>query len=97
MSSASHGERWVLSLYVAGSSPCSLRAIRNLRRICEDHLPGRHAVEIVDLYQHPSRAAEADLVCAPTLVKRRPPPVRRLVGDLSNEGRVLVVLRELQP
>lgn len=88
-------DRWVFALYVTGTSASSLRAIHNLRRLCEEHLAGRHAIEIVDLYRQPARAAEADLLCAPTLVRRLPLPLRKMIGDLSNERRVLAVLQVL--
>jgi circadian clock protein KaiB len=84
--------RWVLSLYVTGSTRNSLRAIDNLRRICTRHLDGDYALEVVDIYQQPEIAARADLIAAPTLVKRFPLPVRRLIGDLSDEARVLTGL-----
>jgi len=86
----------VLRLYVTGTTPQSLRAIANLRRLCEKHLAGRYDLEVIDIYQQPERAAAADILAAPTLIKQLPPPLRRLVGDLSNEERILVGLN-LQP
>jgi len=83
---------YLLRLYVTGSTPNSLRAIRNLRRICEAHLEGRYELAVVDVYQQPDLAGQAEIVAAPTLVKESPLPVRRLIGDMSNEERVLVGL-----
>lgn len=83
------GDRYLLRLYVAGNSPRSRRAIRNLLRICRDHLPERADVEVVDLHQQAQRAREAQILGAPTLVKELPPPRQRIVGDLSDERRVL--------
>ena len=82
----------VLRLYVAGSTPQSSRAIRNLRAICETNLPGRYVLTVVDLYAQPELAREDQIVVAPTLVRQSPLPVRRVVGDLSNTDRVLVAL-----
>jgi circadian clock protein KaiB len=72
-----------LSLYVAGSSPRSLRAIQNLKRICECDLAGRYNLEVVDIYKEPRRATEDQVVAIPTLIKRAPGVVRRMIGDLS--------------
>ena len=82
----------VLRLYVAGSTAQSSRAIRNLKAICETNLPGRYALTVVDLYAHPERAREDQIVVAPTLVRQSPLPVRRVVGDMSNVDRVLSLL-----
>ncbi|MGH9868082.1 MAG: circadian clock KaiB family protein [Candidatus Polarisedimenticolia bacterium] len=81
-----------LRLYTTGATPRSLRAIANLLSFCRKHLKGRHRLRIVDLYEEPSRAAEAQIVAAPTLVKLRPSPVRRIVGDMSEEPRLLAAL-----
>lgn len=83
---------YVMRLYVAGISARSRAAVDNLRAICEQHLSGRCELEVVDIYQHPERAREAQLIAAPTLVRELPLPVRRLLGDLSNTGKVLVGL-----
>jgi circadian clock protein KaiB len=83
------GDMWVLRLYVAGQSPRSLRALANIRRICSDLLPGRHDLEVIDLYQQPELAEDAQIVALPTLVKQRPSPHRMLIGDLSNTQDVL--------
>jgi circadian clock protein KaiB len=82
-------DTWVLRLYVAGQSPRSLRALANIRRICSDLLPGRHDLEVIDLYQQPELAQDAQIVALPTLVKQRPTPQRMLIGDLSNTQDVL--------
>jgi circadian clock protein KaiB len=83
---------YILRLYVSGSTPRSSAAVVNIKRICERHLPGRYELEVIDLYQSPELARSQQLVAAPTLVKQLPMPVRRLVGDLSNEERVLISL-----
>jgi circadian clock protein KaiB len=84
--------RFVLRLYVTGTTARSMRAIANLRHVCERHLAGRYDLEVVDVYQQPELAAREQLVAAPTLVKKLPLPLRRLVGDLSNHQRVLAGL-----
>ena len=85
-------EPYELRLFIAGSSPRSLRAIENLRSICRQLLPRRFNLEVVDILLHPDSARRADIIGAPTLIKDQPPPRRRLVGDLSNRGRVLSAL-----
>lgn len=85
-------EQYDLCLYVTGMTPRSVRAIENVRTFCKRHLEGRHTLRIFDLYQQPSLAREEQLIAAPTLVKRTPLPQRRLVGDLSNQERVLAGL-----
>ena len=86
----------VLRLYVAGSTPQSSRAIRNLKAICETNLQGRYVLTVVDLYAQPQRAREDQIIVAPTLIRQGPLPVRRIVGDLSNTERVLAAL-DLSP
>ena len=81
--------RYTLRLFVAGTTAHSLRAIENLRRICGAHLAGRVDLEIIDIYQHPELAGQHQVVAAPTLVKLLPLPLRRIIGDLSEEQRVL--------
>ncbi|WAJ27482.1 circadian clock KaiB family protein [Antarcticirhabdus aurantiaca] len=81
-----------LTLYVAGQTPKSLAAIRNLERICEEHFPGRYAVEVVDLRTAPHLAREHNIVAIPTLVRELPTPMRKLIGDLSDTEKVLVSL-----
>ncbi len=85
-------DRYVLRLFVTGTTPRSARAIQNIRAICEERLQGRYQLEVIDIYQHPEQAKPEQVVVAPTLVKQLPLPVRRLIGDLSNEERVLVGL-----
>jgi circadian clock protein KaiB len=89
-------EVWCLRLYVAGQSPKSLRALANLKTLCEEHLAGRYEIEIIDLVEHPELARSDDILAIPTLVRRLPAPLRKIIGDLSNTPRVLVGLR-LQP
>lgn len=81
--------RYTLRLFVAGTTANSLHAIENLRRICDAHLAGRVDLEIIDIYQQPELAGQHQVVAAPTLVKVLPPPLRRIIGDLSQEQRVL--------
>ncbi len=83
---------YVLRLFVAGTNPRSLRAIENLRRVCEEHIQGGYELRIIDIYDTPAMAEEGQVIAAPTLVKRLPEPLRRLVGDLADEGRVLLAL-----
>src|SRR4051794_4385413 len=88
--------RYVLRLYVTGKTPNSLRAIANLKELCERHLRGRYDLQVVDIYQQPALAEGDKVIVAPTLVKKLPEPLRRLIGDLSDRERVLVGL-DLQP
>jgi circadian clock protein KaiB len=90
-------DHYVLRLFVTGTTPRSARAIQNIRAICNEQLQGRYELEVVDIYQHPERAKPEQIVVAPTLIKSLPAPVRRLVGDLSNEERVLVGLDLIRP
>jgi circadian clock protein KaiB len=83
---------WDLRLYVAGQTDKSLRAIANLNRICEEHLEGKFSVEVIDLLQKPQLAAGDQILALPTLVRRLPEPIKKIIGDLSNEERVLVGL-----
>jgi circadian clock protein KaiB len=87
---------YVLRLFVTGTTARSARAIANLRRVCEQHLRGTYDLEVVDIYQQPSSAKEYQIVAAPTLVKMLPLPLRRIIGDLANEERVLAGL-DLSP
>jgi circadian clock protein KaiB len=81
--------KFLLRLYVTGQTPRSIKSIDNLKQFCEKHLQGRYEIEVIDIYQQPALAAENQIIAAPTLVKRLPLPLRRLVGDLSNQDRVL--------
>jgi circadian clock protein KaiB len=85
-----------LRLYVAGQTPKSMTALANLKRICEEHLSGRYRIEIIDLLEHPQLAAGDQILAVPTLVRRLPEPLKRIIGNLSNMERVLVGL-DLRP
>jgi len=85
-------ERYNLRLYIAGQTPKSIAAIANLRRFCNEYLPGRCTVEVVDLVQNPRLAQSDQIVAIPTLVRHLPTPIKRIIGDLSNVDRVLVGL-----
>jgi circadian clock protein KaiB len=85
-------EQYNLRLYVAGQTPKSLAAIANLTRLCETHLAGRYAVEVIDLIEKPELAAADQIVAIPTLIRRLPEPLKRIIGDLSKTERVLVGL-----
>jgi circadian clock protein KaiB len=85
----SKDQYYVLQLFVAGTTPNSLRAIQNVRHICEEQLPGRHELEVIDIYQHAGHLPAGQVVVAPTLMRQSPLPVRRLIGDLTNRNRVL--------
>ena len=85
-------EQYSLLLYVAGTSPQSLRAIANIKKICEEHLQGRYELQVIDLYQQPQLALGEQIIAAPTLIKKLPIPLRRVIGDFSNTERVLVGL-----
>jgi circadian clock protein KaiB len=89
-------EYWELRLYVAGQTPRSLTALANLKRLCESHLAGRYSIEIVDLVKHPQLAAGDQIVAIPTLVRKLPEPLRKIVGDLRDTERALVGL-QLRP
>jgi circadian clock protein KaiB len=85
-------EHWELRLYVAGQSRKSLAAIANLRRLCEEHLEGKYHIEVLDLLEHPQLAQGDQILAIPTLVRRLPSPMRKIIGDLSNVERVLIGL-----
>jgi len=85
-------ERYVLRLYVTGMTPRSTEAFATIKALCEDRLHGRYELEVIDIYQHPQLAIDEQIIAVPTLVKTLPPPLRRLIGDLSNEERVLLGL-----
>ena len=82
-----------LQLYIAGQGPKSILAIENLRRVCDEYLPGRYRIEVVDLLETPELARAAEIIAVPTLVRRLPLPVRTIIGDLSDTDRVLVGLQ----
>ena len=83
---------WQLRLYVAGATAKSVAALANLRRLCETHLAGRYEIEVIDLLVNPKLAAGDQILAVPTLVRKFPEPIRKIIGDLSNEERVLVGL-----
>ena len=83
---------FVLKLYVSGITPRSRRAIENLQKLCEEHLSDGYDLEIIDIYQQPGLAKGAQIVAVPTLVRTLPLPLRRVIGDLSDPGRILLVL-----
>jgi len=89
---AVHPEVWELRLYVAGQTPKSVTAFTNLKKICEEHLAGRYRIEVIDLLEHPQLAAGDQIVAIPTLVRKLPEPLRKIVGDLRNTERALVGL-----
>ena len=82
--------KYILRLYIAGMGPKSVQAIDNLKRICEEYLPGRYQLEIIDIYQYPIFAKDGQIVAAPTLIKELPPPLRKLIGSMADTERVLV-------
>ena len=88
----SEDEKYQLRLYIAGQTPKSIVALRNLKEICEEHLQGRYEIEIVDLVENPQLAAGDQILAVPTLVRRLPEPIKKIIGDLSNTERVLVGL-----
>lgn len=83
---------WRLRLYVAGQTPKSLTALANLKRLCETELAGRYQLEVIDLLEHPHLASRDEILAVPTLVRKLPPPIRKVIGDLSSKERVLVGL-----
>jgi len=85
-------DRWELRLYIAGNTPKSNAAIINLKKYCEEHLKGKYSIEVIDLLQQPQLAAGDQIFAIPTLVRKVPVPIRKIIGDLSNETKVLVGL-----
>jgi circadian clock protein KaiB len=83
---------FILRLYVAGQTPKSVTAITNIKKICEENLKGRYALDVIDLYQQPQLADGEQIIAVPTLIKKLPPPLRRIIGDMSNTERLLVGL-----
>ena len=88
--------RWNLRLYVAGQTPRSLTAFKNLKEICEEYLKGQYHIEVIDLMENPTLARGDQILAIPTLVRKLPQPIRKIIGDLSNAERVLVGL-DIQP
>ena len=85
-------KKWELRLYVAGKTPKSVTALANLKRYCEEHLKGQYKIEVVDLLEQPQLAEGDQILAIPTLVRKVPEPIRKIIGDLSNEEKVLVGL-----
>ena len=85
-------EIWELRLYVAGQTPNAVAAFSNLKKICEEHLEGRYKIEVIDILQHPRLARGDQILALPTLVRKLPQPIRKIIGDLSNTERVLIGL-----
>jgi circadian clock protein KaiB len=85
-------EQWELRLYVAGQTPKSVTAFANLKKLCEEYLHGQYRIEIIDLLQHPELAKQDQILAIPTLVRKLPPPIRQIIGDLSNQEKVLLGL-----
>lgn len=86
-------QQWELRLYTAGQTPKSVTAFNNLKRICEEHMPGRYRIEVIDLMKNPRLAKEDQIVAIPTLVRKLPQPLRKIIGDLSDTERTLVGLQ----
>ncbi len=93
---ATENDKWVLRLYVAGQTPKAMTAFTNLKKICEDQLNGKYSIEVIDLLINPQVGVEDQIFALPTLVRKLPVPVRKIIGDLSNTERVLVGL-DLMP
>lgn len=91
-SSSKNKKAWELRLYVAGQTPKSLAAFANLKKICEEHLAGQYEIEVIDLLKRPQLASGDQILAIPTLVRKLPQPIRKIIGDLSNTERVLVGL-----
>ena len=85
-------DKYILRLYITGSTVRSVLAITNLKKICDEYLEGRYELEVVDLYQHPGLAKGEQIIAAPTLIKKLPLPLRRIIGDMSNKDKVLLGL-----
>jgi circadian clock protein KaiB len=91
-SDADGAERWNLRLYVAGETPKCVQAFEHLKRICEEHLQGRYSIEVIDLLKNPTLASGDQIIAIPTLVRQLPPPVKKIIGDLTDTERVVVGL-----
>jgi len=91
-----NSEHYALRLYVAGQSPRSVRAVENLKKVCEEHLAGRFEIEVIDLLVNPALARGDEIIAVPTLVRKLPEPIRKIIGDLSDTEKVLVGL-QLRP
>jgi len=89
-------DMWILRLYVAGQTPKAITAFNNLKKICEEQLEGKYSIEVIDLLKNPHLANEYQIVALPTLIRKLPVPVRKIIGDLSNTERVLMGLDLLE-
>ena len=89
-------DMWILRLYVAGQTPKAITAFTNLKKICEEQLDGKYSIEVIDLLEHPHLANEYQIVALPTLIRKLPVPVRKIIGDLSDTERVLIGLDLLE-
>jgi len=87
-----HKDKYVLRLYVTGTTSRSIQALTNLEKICKEYLEGRYELEVIDLFQHPALAKDEQIIAAPTLIKKLPLPFRRIIGDMSNKEKVLLGL-----
>jgi circadian clock protein KaiB len=85
-------KQWILRLYIAGKTPKSVTALANLEKLCEEQLNGDYRIEVIDLIEHPEQAKDNQIVAIPTLVRMLPPPLKKIIGDLSNKERVIVNL-----
>jgi circadian clock protein KaiB len=84
--------KYILKLYITGTTPHSMLAVENIKKICEDHLKGRYELEVIDIYQQPKLSEGEQIIAAPTLIKKLPLPLKRLIGDMSNTEKVLLGL-----
>ncbi len=89
---ATDKEKYVLQLYVTGMTPRSIKAIENIRKICKENLQGRYELEVIDIYQQPQYAKQEQILAAPTLIKKLPLPLRKFIGDMSNEEKLRIGL-----
>jgi circadian clock protein KaiB len=90
--SVADAARYVLRLYIIGTTPQSMRAVANIRRICDEHMPDRYELEVIDISRHPTLAEGEQIIATPTLIKKLPLPLRRFIGDLSQTDRILLGL-----
>jgi circadian clock protein KaiB len=96
LSGATVEKSWKLRLYIAGQTPKSITALANLKKICEEHLANQYNIEIIDLVRHPELARKDQILAIPTLVRSLPPPLKKIIGDLSNSEKVLLGL-DMEP
>ncbi len=89
-------KEWLLRLYVAGTNPRSMAALKNLKQICEENFAGKYSIEVMDVLEHPELTLDEQIIALPTLVRRLPPPVKKIIGDLSDKEHVLIGL-DLRP